>query len=485
MPNYSTSYRFELPLTGERSGTWGDMMNTFMGTLLEDALSGGSSIVIPTDANYTLVTASGASDETRRLILNVTSGIALSATRDIIIPSVRKVYSVFNNTTGGQSIRIRTASSTTIVTIPNGRRRFVFCDGTNTFDMMSDLPSGATADGVQLVTLSASQSLSNKTLTSPVITTPTITVRDDVLTIQDNLDNTKQARLELSSISPGQTRIVTLPDANITLVGTDTTQTLTNKTMSFLDTQFTLQDNAAPTKQAVFELSQITAGTTRSITVPDADIALSASVVGQITGAYTVLATDRSDTLLFNSGSNFTVTLPVFPNGFYFFGKNIGAGTVTITPASGTIAGGSSLVLRTGEWAVVVSGGTNHEALHTGRIVGAASAREVGTRGIPVTTQDASYQFALGDEGGIIRHSSASAHTYTIPANGSVAFPVGTAITIVNEPGAGAVTLAITSDTLNRGDGVAGTGSRTIGPNSLVTVIKTAATTWVVTGAFT
>jgi hypothetical protein len=36
------------------------MMNTFMGTLLEDALSGGSTITIPTNANYTLITASGA-----------------------------------------------------------------------------------------------------------------------------------------------------------------------------------------------------------------------------------------------------------------------------------------------------------------------------------------------------------------------------------------------------------------------------------------
>jgi hypothetical protein len=42
MPKYSSGYRFELPLDGAQSGTWGQMMNTFMGTLLEDALSGGA-----------------------------------------------------------------------------------------------------------------------------------------------------------------------------------------------------------------------------------------------------------------------------------------------------------------------------------------------------------------------------------------------------------------------------------------------------------
>jgi protein involved in polysaccharide export with SLBB domain len=141
--------------------------------------------------------------------------------------------------------------------------------------------------------------------------------------------------------------------------------------------------------------------------------------------------------------------------------------------------------LRTGEWALIQSDDTNYRAITSGRVTGLPSVRETGTRGIPVATRDDNYTIAIGDEGSVIRHASASAHTYTIPANGTVAFPVGTAITIVNEPGAGAVTLSITSDTLNRGDGAAGTGSRTINANSIVTVVKTSATTWMVSGAFT
>lgn len=82
------------------------------------------------------------------------------------------------------------------------------------------------------VSTSDSQTLTNKTLTSPTINTPTLTVNDDSLTLQDNSDTTKKAVFQLSGITTGTTRTLTLPDANITLVGTAATQTLTNKTLT-------------------------------------------------------------------------------------------------------------------------------------------------------------------------------------------------------------------------------------------------------------
>jgi hypothetical protein len=81
--------------------------------------------------------------------------------------------------------------------------------------------------GTDVVTLTGSQTLTNKVLTSP-----TITVRDNVFTLQDQGDNTKQAQFELSGIATGNTRSYTVPDASTTLVGTDVSQTLTNKTLS-------------------------------------------------------------------------------------------------------------------------------------------------------------------------------------------------------------------------------------------------------------
>ena len=488
---YSASYRFELPADGDRSGTWGQMLNTFMGTLLEDALSGVSAVSMTSDANYTLVTSSGASDETRRLVLNVTSTATLTATRNVIAPAAKKRYIVYNGTTGGQSIQIIGATGTGI-TIANGKKRAVYFDGTNFVDEVSDLASGTTLNNVTIVTDSGTQTLTNKT-----ITYPTLTVKDASFTMQDNVDTAKQAVFELSGITTGNTRTLTVPDLSGTLALTAGAQTFSNKTLdntttiAIKATLFGLPDDGDATKILKFELSGITTGNSRTASVADGDFTIGGMPINAQTGTtYTVVVGDRGKLVTLSNASAVAVTLPQatgagFKSGFYVFFKNKGAGTVTITPTTSAIDGGTALILRTNQWGAIWSDNTDYQCVTTGSITGNPNVTSVGTRGIPVNTQDAAYGFLIEDAGTIIRHSSASAHTYTIPANASVAFPVGTAITIVNEPGGGSITLSITTDTLNRGDGVSGTGSRTIAANSVATVMKTAATTWMITGSFT
>lgn len=115
----------------------------------------------------------------------------------------------------------------------------------------------------------------------------------------------------------------------------------------------------------------------------------------------------------------------------------------------------------------------------------APSTTAAGYLGVPQNAQNAAYTFVMADAGKHIFHDEVTARTYTIPANGSVAFPIGTTITIINNVSAGNITLAITTDTLRRGDGTAGTGSRTISANSIATIVKTKATEWLISGVFT
>lgn len=59
-----------------------------------------------------------------------------------------------------------------------------------------------------------------------------LSVVDSGFTVVDNADATKKIAFEVSGVTAGTTRTITAPDADLTLVGTATTQTLTNKTLT-------------------------------------------------------------------------------------------------------------------------------------------------------------------------------------------------------------------------------------------------------------
>lgn len=112
-----------------------------------------------------------------------------------------------------------------------------------------------------------------------------------------------------------------------------------------------------------------------------------------------------------------------------------------------------------------------------------AETMEVGFRNIPQNAQSTAYSLVLTDAGKHILHPSAdtTARIFTIPANASVAFPIGSAITFVNQVSAGVLTIAITTDTM-RLAGAGTTGSRTLAANGVATAIKLTATEWIISG---
>ena len=109
---------------------------------------------------------------------------------------------------------------------------------------------------------------------------------------------------------------------------------------------------------------------------------------------------------------------------------------------------------------------------------------EVGFRTTPINSQSADYTAVLADSGKTILHPSAdtTTRTFTIPANSSVAYPVGTVLTFVNQNGAGVVTIAITTDTM-RLSPAGTTGSRTLAANGVATCVKLTSTEWIITGS--
>jgi hypothetical protein len=98
-------------------------------------------------------------------------------------------------------------------------------------------------------------------------------------------------------------------------------------------------------------------------------------------------------------------------------------------------------------------------------------------------SQSGPYELILSDTGKHILHPSAdtTARTWTIPANASVAFPIGTAVTFINQNGAGVITITITTDTM-RLAGAGTTGNRTLAANGVATAVKITSTEWIISG---
>jgi len=106
----------------------------------------------------------------------------------------------------------------------------------------------------------------------------------------------------------------------------------------------------------------------------------------------------------------------------------------------------------------------------------------IGYLNVPQGSKSADYTLVLADAGTHIFHpsSDANSRTFTIPANGSVAFPLGTVVTFYNAS-ANSCTLAITTDTLRKAT-TGTTGSVTIPQYGLATIMKVTTTEWIVNG---
>jgi hypothetical protein len=170
-----------------------------------------------------------------------------------------------------------------------------------------------------------------------------------------------------------------------------------------------------------------------------------------------------------------TGTLPV-GNG----GTGITAfGTGVATALGQNVSGSGSIALTTSPTFTTPVLGTPTSGTLSNCTVDGTDA--VGFRNTPINSQSTAYTLVLADAGKTILHpiSDNNARTFTIPANSSVAYPVGTVITFVNL--INTVTIAITSDTMYLA-GPGTTGSRTLAAYGVASAVKVTSTSWVISG---
>lgn len=301
------------------------------------------------------------------------------------------------------------------------------------------------------------------------------------------------------------TKISALTAASTPLAGTEvlagvqssTTKKITAQSIADLSPQGTVTSTSVITANGVSG-TVATATTTPAITLTLGDITpTSVATSGTVTGSNisgSSSGTNTGDQNIFQtvaiSGQSNVVadtttdTLTLAADTGVVLTTNATTDTVTIGLDSdlATIAGLTAttdnfLQAKSSAWASRTVAQVTTDLQSTG-LVDAV----VGFRNIPQVSQSAAYTTVASDSGKHILHPSgdANARTFTIDSNANVAYPVGTAITFVNETSQ-VLSIAITSDTLTLA-GSTTTGTRSLAQNGVATALKVTSTKWIISG---
>jgi hypothetical protein len=487
MATYTNDLRLKEITTGDEDGTWGTSTNTNL-SLIADAFSLGTK-QMAADANETFTMPDAAADGTRSLYLKITSAVSLSATRTVTLApnTVSKVWIIENATTGSQIITISQGSGAT-VNVPNGSKLMIVTDGAGATAAVTNAnPTIPLASGVTGTLPIANGGTGATTLTA-----------NNVI-----LGNGTSA---VNFVAPGTTGNVltsngttwtsaVLPAGGLTYVVKTANYTTQDKEGVLADTSggaFTVTLPATPATGAQVVVADAGANWgTNNLTVGRNGSTiggLAENLVCDITGASVQFVYDGSTWEVYAQVGGNGGTVVTLDGTQTLTNKTINLSSNTLVATSAQMAaavsdetGSGALVFATSPTLVTPALGTPASGNLSSCTADGTDA--VGFRNVPQNSQSAAYTLVLADAGKHIFHPAAdnNARTFTIPANSSVAYPIGTAITFINMAAAN-VTIAITSDTLTLSS-AGTTGSRTLATNGSATCIKITSTQWLISGS--
>ena len=393
MANSYSDLKFEIIEVGGNDGTWGPIVNTNVGTAIEQAIVGMATLETA-DFSSNVITLpfanTNAAQNFRAFCLNITATLTGAGT--VNVPAIEKPYLVLNNSVGGFAVTVK-VTGLTGVSIPNGKGCLVYNNGTDVKEAITHLTSLTLATALPILSGGTGATTASGARTN--LSAAVLGANGDITSLTG-----LTTPLSVAQGGTGTTTPALVQGSNITITGSWPNQT-------------------------------IAAATAPGQVYPGAGIANS---TGSAWGtSYTT------------SGSGTVVALATSPT--------------LVTPVLGTPSSGTLS-------ACTVDGTDG-----------------VGFRNIPINSQSTDYTLVLADAGKSIFHPStdANSRTFTIPANGSVAYPLGTAISFLNMS-ANNLTIAINSDVMYL-SGYGTTGSRTLAQYGAATAIKMTSTTWMISGS--
>lgn len=153
--SYTSLIGLALPVTGELSGTWGDVVNNYITNYLDSAVAGTQTIsgsqtavTLSVTNGSSLVTAgSGATGSAQFQIINCTGNPAGLLT--ITAPASSRQYIIINSTSTSQSVKIVGTGPTTGVTLISGEKAHVAWNGSDFVKIATTAAAGGSNTQVQ------------------------------------------------------------------------------------------------------------------------------------------------------------------------------------------------------------------------------------------------------------------------------------------------------------------------------------------------